>query len=800
MSEDPRVSDLLLQWEEAQQRGQLLSAEQLCQACPDLTHSVEKRIRALQAVSVALDLSLYEDEQTEKDPLQNWASEAVEGGVPGFEIQAELGRGGAGVVYKARQSALDRTVAIKMLIGGHYAGDVALSRFRTEARTLAQLSHPHVIQIFDISAFQGSPYFVLEYCDAGDLADLVGKTPLPVDEAVALVELLARAVHQVHQAGVIHRDLKPGNVLLLSVPAEARTQPPGAICLRGKWYIPKLTDFGLARSLENAGNLTNTGTVVGTPAFMAPEQAQGKSQKVCPATDVYSLGVLLYQLLTGTLPFQPDASWKLMQDVLLKTPEAPSSRAEKIPPALDAICLQCLGKEPEDRYPTAEGLADDLRRFRDGKPVHAKLRTATKKPRRRWPWAVASLATCVLATLLFAFWPGPDEDEAYAEPETAATPRVLNPAPAIKKPDVVIGVLLRPGARDKAEGKAILRGAAIAIDELNALGRATWSLRIEMIDEDGCLSAARKLVEQHKARVLLGPLQENERQELAGFLKEKDCLLLLPISTHGLEQINQVIYLGPTPSQYATATCKWMEAKKIRGVEAIAGDDTIHALVLDLQLRSLFKQMPLAGVGESVQIDSAEGVEAFARTAKLGNEPELVISICGPIRNQQLLKALQPREVPVLWVGRGQGVDGEARPGPRWVVESFDPSLKNALPALREKLLEGPVSDPLLATYVGVQMWALAAERTSNLAPDSIKSALADIGFEGLGSCIRMDPNTGYIIREFYVSVLDAKGQLQQVFPVDSGANLPFPPPLAAAAWRDQLGRWRKNHAQRDER
>ncbi len=206
------------------------------------------------------------------------------GPVPGYEIVRELGRGGMGVVYEARQVKADRIVALKMILHGGHSGSAARGRFRTEGEAVARLQHPHIVQIYEVGEHDGLPFFSLEYCQGGSLDRKLSGAPLPAKEAAALVEVLARAMAAAHQAGIIHRDLKPANVLL---DRDGR---------------PKVTDFGLAKKVDEAGQ-TASGAVMGTPSYMAPEQARGESKGVGPAADVYALGAILYECLTGRPPF-----------------------------------------------------------------------------------------------------------------------------------------------------------------------------------------------------------------------------------------------------------------------------------------------------------------------------------------------------------------------------------------------------------------------------------------------------------------------------------------------------------------
>ena len=305
-------------------------------------------------------------------------------GIPGYELLGELGRGGMGVVYKARQIHLNRVVALKMILSGSHAGSAERERFLAEAEAVARVQHPNLVQIYDIGAFEGRPFFSLEYVDGPTLSDTIGGKPRSPHDAAHMVETLARAVQAVHQAGIIHRDLKPQNVLITS---------------KG---VPKITDFGLAKRLDGSGN-TATGDILGTPIYMAPEQASGRVKDIGPATDVYALGVILYELLTGRPPFLSAASIDVVRQVISDEPISPGRLQPKIPRDLVTICLKCLEKEPGKRYPTAAALADDLRRFLDNEPIEARpvgrVRRLVKWARRR-PALAALLVVSALAVLL----------------------------------------------------------------------------------------------------------------------------------------------------------------------------------------------------------------------------------------------------------------------------------------------------------------------------------------------------------------------------------------------------------------
>jgi WD40 repeat protein len=305
--------------------------------------------------------------------------------IPGYELLEVLGEGGMGVVFKARHRALNRVVALKMVV--HAAGD---GRFRIEAEAAARLLHPHVVQIFEVGEVNGRPFLALEYCPGGSLADRLNGTPLPPTAAAGLVKTLAGAVHAAHLAGVVHRDLKPANVLLVEGPDVPLPQ-----------CTAKISDFGLAKMLGQAGH-TESGAVLGTPSYMAPEQAGGKNKEIGPAADVWALGAILYELLTGRPPFKAASALDTLLQVAADDPVPPTRLQPKVPRDLETICLKCLHKEPPRRYASALELADDLGRFLGGEPIRARpvgvLERAARWVRRR-P-AVAALLALVLAVAL----------------------------------------------------------------------------------------------------------------------------------------------------------------------------------------------------------------------------------------------------------------------------------------------------------------------------------------------------------------------------------------------------------------
>jgi serine/threonine-protein kinase len=287
--------------------------------------------------------------------------------VPGYDVEAEIGRGGMGVVYRARQVHADRVVALKMISSGDRSRPEDLLRFRLEGESLARLRHPNVVQVYEVGLHLGRPFFSMEYVAGGTLAARVASLAGRPREAAALVETLARAVHAAHLCGVLHRDLKPANILVDDAHG----------------LTPKVTDFGLAKRVGTDSGLTQTGEILGSPSYMAPEQASAGATVGVPA-DVYALGAILYELLCGRPPFREATTWGTLMKVVHEPPPPPLRWRPGVPRDLEVVCLKCLSKQPSGRYPSADALADDLRRYLDGETILAR---PAAWPERAWKWA-----------------------------------------------------------------------------------------------------------------------------------------------------------------------------------------------------------------------------------------------------------------------------------------------------------------------------------------------------------------------------------------------------------------------------
>lgn len=355
---EQRLAELLEQMTAELRAGRTPDLDALTQQHPEFSGELRELWGAVQ-LAEGMALGLSRRSSLGAEATVPWsAGPAAAGELPrefgDFELQRELGRGGMGIVYQARQRSLDRTAAVKMILRGQWASAADLARFRSEAESAARLDHPHIVPVYEVGEHDGQPYFVMKYVEGVTLASRLAEGPIPPREAAALLAPICDAIHFAHERGILHRDLKPSNIL---------------IDVDGR---PHVTDFGLAKRVESDAQLTRSGAVLGTPCYMAPEQAAGNRGQLSPASDVYSLGTILYQMLTGRPPFQAATPVDTVLLVLEQDPLPPRLLNPRADRDLEMIALKCLQKPAALRYPTAKALADDLRAYLTDEPISAR--------------------------------------------------------------------------------------------------------------------------------------------------------------------------------------------------------------------------------------------------------------------------------------------------------------------------------------------------------------------------------------------------------------------------------------------
>ena len=321
--------------------------------------------------------------KSRNDDVQDQTESLVGQVIDGYQILSVLGKGGMGVVYKARQASMDRIVALKMILSGRFATSEDVQRFYTEAQAAGRTGHPNIVDVYEVDHCEGQHYFAMEYVEGTDLSEIAKQGPLAPRRVAEYLKTISEAIHSAHESGVLHRDLKPANVLI-----DAKDRP-------------RVTDFGLAKHVDDDSGLTASGAAVGTPSYMSPEQAKGHHKSVSRRTDVYSLGAILYVLLTGKAPFRSKTSFLTIMDVINADPTAPIEINRDANIDLQTICLKCLSKDPADRYETAGELADEFERFLTGQPILAKPRGFVERS-RLWLLNVPLVAAATGRTIVHA--------------------------------------------------------------------------------------------------------------------------------------------------------------------------------------------------------------------------------------------------------------------------------------------------------------------------------------------------------------------------------------------------------------
>ena len=376
MSNEQQLVELLCRWEELVDQGEPAIPDELCADFPDLAQELSRRVNILKSMDSVFDSSTH-GQGVDEQPSATLA-------VPGYEILSTLGSGGMGVVYKTRQTRLDRIVAIKTMRGGANATREDIDRFHTEAESAAKLSHPGIVTIHEVGEVDGQHFFSMDFVEGQNLDELIHDTSLSGERAATYLQSIAEAVEAAHERGILHRDLKPSNVLI-----DATDRP-------------RITDFGLAKRIAGDSKHTATGQILGTPSYMPPEQAAGDNENVDRRSDVYALGGLLYAMLTGRPPFRADTSIATVMQVINDEPVPPRRPKLRYRSRLGNDLPKMSGKNPRARYSTAEEVAAECQRFLDGHPIHARPISSLARGGRWCPSKSRCCLTCSCSRCHFA--------------------------------------------------------------------------------------------------------------------------------------------------------------------------------------------------------------------------------------------------------------------------------------------------------------------------------------------------------------------------------------------------------------
>lgn len=825
MGEDPRLGDLLLRWERNLRKGTRVTPEELCRDCPELLDTLRERLAALdelETMGETVDRSAnssVDDGPRPGNTLNNAPA------LPGYEIIDELGRGGMGIVYKARQIGLNRLVAIKMVLSGVHASPTALSRFRIEAEAVARLQHPNIVHIYDIGNKDGCPFFTLEYVAGGSVDRLLNNGALEIRDAVLLAEGVARGLHHAHERGIVHRDLKPANVLL--------SGPDAPLEDGSELGIPKLTDFGLAKQLEGDARLTRTGSVMGTPSYMAPEQALGETDSIGPETDVYGLGVILYEMLTGQPPFVGRNDVETVQMVMSDEPESIGDLRPDCPLVLQQITMKCLAKETVDRYPTAKGVADDLHRFLNDQPplfgatsgdktaalrrsgirapsrlpaarrsrpavrppVSGKAELARRRGRRLFIGAMAlACAGCVAAAIGIQRW----------RPEEApAVPAAVDPT----LPPIKVGVLHSLTGTIAMSSAPVVDATLMAIDEVNAAG-GLLGRKVEAVVVDGKSDwsvfprEAERLITVEGVSVIFGCWTSSARRTMKPVVEANDHLLIYPLQYEGLEDSPNILHMGAAPNQQIIPAVKWSYAFLEKRRFFLVGSDYVfpraaHEIIKD-QLKSMGKAEM---VGEAFLPLGETEVEPVVQQI-VAAKPDIILNTVNGDSNVALFRALRaagvrPEEVPVLSFSLTshelRSLSAASTTGD-YAAWSYFPAIDR--PANHEfiKALnynfngQRKATDPMVAAYVGVKMWAQAVTEAGTDDVKQVRAALKNQRLDGPAGLEWVDPATMHVAQTARIGRLQADGEFEIIWSsVTPIAPIPFPESRSRADWEKLL-------------
>jgi urea transport system substrate-binding protein len=785
VADDPRLVEILQRFGEAEIDGESVSLEELCDGVPELIGAARRRIDQLRAMDALLEgpPACAEASTIESVRLETTSRPEPDWKALGYEIVKVLGTGGMGIVYLARHVRLERLVALKTIPSWVKITPNALARFDIEARAVARLHHPNIVQIYDIGSLGGRPYLSLEYAEAGNLSRAIRERLPEPREAARIALVLARAVAHAHKRGILHRDLKPSNILVCG-------QSSGKVGVLSPVDL-KIADFGLALLLDSTRRLTLPGTRVGTPGYMAPEQAQGRIDLIGPATDVYGLGIVLYEMICGRPPFKADSEWAIIHQIV--TVPAPPIRKfrPECPPGLEAICLKCLRKTPDERFASAAALAEDLGRFLAGE------RTSGESKRRLTRRAVVAGGALAAAG------------------GAGGTLWMMRRSQPVR-----VGILQSQTGTMGEGGRAVIEANLVAIDELNKSG-GVLGRPIEPIvsdgesDEDVFAREARRMIVDLGASVIFGGLISSHCHAIEPVVRELGRLLFYPAESEGLAHTPNVVRLGLFPNQHVLPAIDW--AKNTLGKRRffMVGSDSIYPRVVGAIVADAVEKIGVKVVGEAYfpwNSMSAPVVDAVKRIE--ADKPDLVLSLLYGKANSAFIQQLRgvariaSASLPCISFCLSEQ---EMRNVLRemvgdYVCGHYFQGLESAANAQFLERIRGSarielnpflVSDAMEASYVAVHLWAKAvvlAGTADDL--DAVRRAVGKVEFDGPGGPVRVDPSGLYTRRFCRVGRVKADRNIEQVWASPAAiAPIAYPGTRSGAEWEalleEYLARWK---------
>jgi urea ABC transporter urea binding protein len=820
MATDPRVSGLLLAWQKLTARGQTVTVDELCHDCPELADELRRQVAAQSSETTLFDTR---DEQGASSVQQTSGvrptAQALPPTVvapplslPGYEILEELGRGGMGVVYKARQIGLNRLVAIKMILAGSRAGPLERARFHAEAEAVARLHHLNIVQIYQIDQHEGSPYFSMEFVEGESLLKRIGGKPGSPLQAARLVETLARAMHYAHERGVVHRDLKPANILV-----EGPTDAPLDEC------IVKITDFGLAKQLEGDARLTKTGTVMGTLCYMAPEQIQGLPEQISASVDVYALGGILYEMLTGRPPFEASTDYELMRLVVSDPPQPPSKWQPNVPPELDAICLHALEKAQQDRFESAEALADALWEFagpgeisggsgarKRGKSAardaqvqatsEVRQKSAASDAGRRFRRR-AILAGAVTFSIGALVGGGAVIRRLGRHDQSADGAGDADAIAPPSGPPVKVGVLHSLSGTMRFSTTAVVDATMLAIEELNQQG-GVLSRPIQGIVVDGTSDPnvfareAQRLIADVGVCTIFGCWTSSSRKAVRPIVETNDHLLMYPVDSEGLEESPNIAYLGAAPNQQIVPAVQWCSGFLDKHRYFLVGSDYVFPRAANEIIKDKLKNLRAAVVGEEYLLLGDTEVGGLVKKI-IDAKPDLILNSINGDSNVAFFRALRragvmPQSIPVMSFSIGEqellsmtiaDMVGNYVAGNYF--QSLDlPQNRKFVQAIKDRY--GPervTTGPMESAYSGVYLWAQAVRQAGSDDVRAIRKALAGQRYDAPGGPVEVEPTLLNTYKYARVGQIKPNGQFEIVY--TSPAPLP-PEPYPKSRTRQQ--------------